>query len=222
MPIPLMGKVLLGMAVTTAVVMKDGMIEVNVQEHHKEGSHVHLYLPATVATWGVQLAPAVRMKEHLGQQRENLALARAALRELEKVPDAELVDVESPKEHVHVAIERGDFVVDVNDPGVTAKVRDALGGQADVILSDLSPSVSGVWELDQTRQVDLTLRVLALSRELLRKDGSVFCKLFEGERSQEVRDEFRRMFESVRVIKPAASRNASSELYYLCEGLKPA
>jgi len=108
---------------------------------------------------------------------------------------------------------------DVHDPGVAAKVKDALGGPADVVLSDLSPSVSGVWELDQTRQVDLTLRVLELSRELLKEGGSVFCKLFEGERSQEVRDSFRRMFRSVRVLKPAASRTASSELYYFCEGV---
>jgi len=107
--------------------------------------------------------------------------------------------------------------MDVNDPAVPAKARAALGGDADVILSDLSPSVTGVWELDQTRQVDLTIRVLDISRELLRREGCVFCKLFEGERSQEVRDMFRDMFASVRVVKPAASRTASSELYYLCE-----
>jgi len=110
--------------------------------------------------------------------------------------------------------------MDVHDPGVAAKVREALGGPADVILSDLAPSISGVWELDQTRQVDLTLRVLELSRELLKDGGSAFYKLFEGERSQEVRNNFRDMFESVRVVKPAASRSASSELYYFCEGLR--
>ncbi len=110
--------------------------------------------------------------------------------------------------------------MDVHDSGLEAKVREILGGSADVILSDLAPSVSGVWELDQTRQVDLTLRTIELSRSLLVDGGGVFCKLFEGERSQEVRDEFRRTFRSVRVVKPAASRSASSELYYYCEGLK--
>ena len=110
--------------------------------------------------------------------------------------------------------------MDVHDTAVLARVRDALGGPADVVLSDLAPSVSGVWELDQTRQVDLTLRTIDLSKELLKDEGSIFCKLFEGERSQEVRDSFRRAFESVRVVKPAASRSASSELYYFCEGLR--
>ena len=110
--------------------------------------------------------------------------------------------------------------MDVHDQAVAAKVREALRGPADVVLSDLAPSVSGVWELDQTRQVELTLRVLELSRELLQDSGSFFCKLFEGERSQEVRDSFRQTFESVRVVKPAASRSASSELYYFCEGIR--
>ena len=110
--------------------------------------------------------------------------------------------------------------MDDNDPVVASKAREALGGDADVILSDLAPSVSGVWELDQARQVDLTLRVIEISREVLKGNGSMFCKLFEGERSQEVRDRLRETFASVRVVKPAASRSASSELYYYCEGLE--
>ncbi len=110
--------------------------------------------------------------------------------------------------------------MDVHDQGVAAKAMEALGGEADVMLSDLSPTVSGVWELDQTRQVDLTMRILDLAQGVLKGGGSVFCKLFEGERSQEVRDRLRMMFATVRVVKPAASRSASSELYYFCEGLK--
>ncbi len=114
------------------------------------------------------------------------------------------------------------IVMDVNDPKVADKVMAELGGPADVVLSDLSPTVSGVWELDQTRQVDLTLRVLDLSETVLKRRGCAFFKLFEGERSQEVRDEFRRRFDTVRPLKPAASRSVSSELYYYCEGWKGA
>ena len=109
---------------------------------------------------------------------------------------------------------------DVSDPNLASQVVKALGGRADALLSDLSPEVSGVWELDQTTQVDLTLRALELSSSLLKPGGGAFFKLFEGERAQEVRDEFRRRFSIVRVIKPAASRNASSELYYYCEGIR--
>lgn len=110
------------------------------------------------------------------------------------------------------------LVMDVNDPRVADRVIHILGRQADVVLSDLAPSVSGVWELDQTRQADLTLRVLDLSGSLLRRGGSAFLKLFEGERSPEVREALRKRFDVVRAVKPAASRSASSELYYYCEG----
>lgn len=111
--------------------------------------------------------------------------------------------------------------MDINDPALPPKALEALGRKADVFLSDLAPTVSGVWELDQTRQVDLTLKVLELTSSLLKSGGCLFCKLFEGEGSQRVREEFKGRFETVRVIKPAASRNASSELYYFCGGLVP-
>lgn len=108
--------------------------------------------------------------------------------------------------------------MDVMDQAFPGRAIDLLGGKADVFLSDLAPTVSGVWELDQGRQIDLTLRVVGLAQLLLRPDGCLFCKLFEGEGSRSVREEFRRWFSTVRVIKPAASRSASSELYYFCDG----
>jgi 23S rRNA (uridine2552-2'-O)-methyltransferase len=121
----------------------------------------------------------------------------------------------------HVNLKKENAVaieIDVNDPGASSRLLALLGGPADVVLSDLSPTVSGVWELDQTRQVDLTLRVLDLSATVLRRGGSAFLKLFEGERSQEVRDALKERFRTVRPIKPAATRSSSSELYYYCEG----
>jgi 23S rRNA (uridine2552-2'-O)-methyltransferase len=110
------------------------------------------------------------------------------------------------------------ITADVNDAAIAEKVLDVTGGPVDVILSDLSPKVSGVWEIDQRRQLDLTRRALGLGESLLKKDGTVFCKVFEGEGTPSLRDELRRRFRSVRVVKPAASRNASSELYYCCQG----
>lgn len=114
------------------------------------------------------------------------------------------------------------LVGDVFDKGIADKILKLVGRRADVVLSDLAPTVSGVWELDHTKQADLTLRVLDLSAEILKPDGNVFCKLFEGERAQEVRDELKHRFRLVRPFKPAASRSVSAELYYFCEGLRAA
>ena len=108
--------------------------------------------------------------------------------------------------------------MDVEDPAVAQKVLGLLGGRADVVLSDLAQSVSGVWELDNSRQADLTLRVLELSDAVLVRGGDAFLKVFEGERTPEVRAALKGTFKSVRPVKPAASRSASSELYYYCIG----
>jgi 23S rRNA (uridine2552-2'-O)-methyltransferase len=110
------------------------------------------------------------------------------------------------------------IVMDVYDERAVRKILEVTGGKVDVVLSDLAPSVSGVWELDHIRQVDLTLKVLELSKVILRRGGRAFLKLFEGERSQEAREELRKHFKTVRVVKPQASRSASSELYYYCDG----
>jgi len=112
-------------------------------------------------------------------------------------------------------------VMDVNDVRAAARILSELGGKADVVLSDLSPDVSGVWELDQVRQADLTLRVVALCEETLAPGGSAFFKLFEGEGSPGVRETFRKRFAAVHPVKPAASRSASSELYYFCRAWRP-
>jgi hypothetical protein len=135
----MIGKILLGMTLTTAVVMKDGMIEVNVQEKHPGGSHVHLFVPATVATWGVHLAPTERLREHLRNSREHLALAHVALRELEKLPDAVLAEVESAEEHVRIATLSGNLLVDVDDRGETVHVTLPLRA-ARKVVEDLEAS----------------------------------------------------------------------------------
>jgi len=107
---------------------------------------------------------------------------------------------------------------DVNRPTMAEELIALTMGRADVVLSDLSPTISGVWELDHIRQVDLTFRVLDLCEVLLRPRGHAFFKTFEGERSAEVRQRFRNSFAVVRPYKPPASRSVSSELYYYCQG----
>ncbi len=105
--------------------------------------------------------------------------------------------------------------LDVYDESVGARISNALGGLADVILSDLAPSVSGIWELDHFKQVEMTQRVLSLGETLLKKGGNGFFKVFEGERTVQVRKEVLGRFEEVRTMKPRASRSESSELYYV-------
>ncbi|HEX9678059.1 RlmE family RNA methyltransferase [Nitrososphaera sp.] len=110
----------------------------------------------------------------------------------------------------------------IDDPAAVNGLIEALGGRADVILSDLAPNISGMWEVDHARQIDLTRSALALARQVLGGGGSAVFKVFEGEFLNELKDEMRKSFAKVLVSKPQASRQESSEMYLVCLNFRPA
>ena len=109
---------------------------------------------------------------------------------------------------------------DVNDPALPERVRGAIKAREpfpfDVLLSDLSPNISGVWELDHYKQVELVLRSLVIADALLRVGGNAMLKVFEGERFAETKKEAEKRFRTVHIMKPKASRPESSEMYLIC------
>lgn len=111
------------------------------------------------------------------------------------------------------------IICDINDAEIVDSIRGFLpGGVADVVLSDVSPNVSGVWEVDNARQIDLSRRSMLVAASVLRRGGNVFLKVFQGDLMDDFVYEVRQTFGFVRLIKPAASRKKSSELFVL--GLK--
>ncbi|MFQ6010817.1 MAG: SAM-dependent methyltransferase [Nitrososphaerales archaeon] len=86
----------------------------------------------------------------------------------------------------------------------------------DLVLSDLAPNVSGIWELDHGRQVDLTEKVIRLLPLILKEGGTALLKIFEGDLIRTVWDRASGEFSSLKYVKPKASRAKSSELYLLC------
>lgn len=108
------------------------------------------------------------------------------------------------------------LMMDVYNPATLATVRALFDLPADVVLSDLSPKISGAWDLDHYKQVELVLRSLGLIDDILRKGGNAMLKLFDGERFLESRKEAEKRFKTVVVMKPKASRGESSEMYFVC------
>lgn len=88
-----------------------------------------------------------------------------------------------------------------------------LPREADVVLSDLAPNISGVWDLDHARQIYLSELALKLAVAVLRVEGSFFLKVFQGSSLGAFIDKVRSYFRVVRVIKPKASRKRSAEIY---------
>jgi 23S rRNA (uridine2552-2'-O)-methyltransferase len=104
----------------------------------------------------------------------------------------------------------------IEDPNVLSKIAEMLGCKADVVLSDMAPNVSGVWDIDHARQISLSTIALGFTRQVLRIGGSSVFKIFEGEMLKEFKSELRKSFGKVILSKPSASRQESSELYMVC------
>jgi len=113
------------------------------------------------------------------------------------------------------------LVGDVTDGETLDRIRGAFPGRVDVVLSDMAPNVSGVWEVDHLRQIHLARRALRIAESLLKPGGWVVLKVFQGSEYERFLGEVRGMFEFVKVVKPKASRKGSAEVFVVARGLKP-
>ncbi|MFP3283760.1 MAG: RlmE family RNA methyltransferase [Nitrososphaeria archaeon] len=111
-------------------------------------------------------------------------------------------------------------MADIMDPGLVEVLRSYAPFGYDAVLSDLSPNISGAWELDHARQIALSRRALELAGLLLKDGGNAVFKVFQGEEFDEFLKEVRGPFWDVHVVKPRASRSQSSELYMVALGLR--
>ncbi|MGE5130258.1 MAG: RlmE family RNA methyltransferase [Sphingomonadaceae bacterium] len=110
---------------------------------------------------------------------------------------------------------------DVREAEVREALRAALGGPADLVLSDLSPNISGVANVDQARAAELAELAAALAADLLKPSGALLVKVFQGEAFEGIVANLKGAFRSVSVRKPGASRGESRETYLVARGPKP-
>jgi 23S rRNA (uridine2552-2'-O)-methyltransferase len=121
-----------------------------------------------------------------------------------------------PQEYVRT------IVADMTAPETMQQILDFLPRKADVVLSDSSPNISGVWEVDHARQIDLAVQALKIALSILRSSGNFFVKVFEGNMLAGFVKTVEKHFVTVKVIKPKASRAKSSEMFLLAMNLKSA
>ena len=112
------------------------------------------------------------------------------------------------------------IVADITDPKTIETIRNLLPRPADVVISDVSPKISGIWEVDHARQIDLALSSMKIACGVLKSKGNFFVKVFEGDMLKDFLDKLKERFSVVKLVKPKASRAKSSELYILALGLK--
>jgi len=112
------------------------------------------------------------------------------------------------------------IVGDILDEEIMDEIRELLPGSVDVVLSDLSPNISGVWDVDQFRQIDLATMALKVSQALLRRDGWFVVKVFMGSEYEAYLKEVKAAYRKVNVVKPMASRKGSAEVYLVARYLR--
>lgn len=105
--------------------------------------------------------------------------------------------------------------LDVTDQNVISTIGSMGPQNYDVVLSDLAQNVSGVWEVDHARQIELARCALRIAGSLLKPSGNFLVKVFQGSDINEYRNQVKAQFKLLRIIKPPASRSESAELYYL-------
>lgn len=107
---------------------------------------------------------------------------------------------------------QGDF----REAETLERLERALGDRpVDLVLSDMSPNISGIGMVDQARAAHLAELALQFALERLKPGGSLLVKMFQGEGFAEVREQMRRSFARVLARKPDASRSRSPEMYLL-------
>jgi len=109
---------------------------------------------------------------------------------------------------------------DAADPAVEPLLREALGGAADLVLSDMAAAATGHPDIDHLRVMALCEAAFGLARTLLAPGGAFVAKVLRGGTERELLAALKRDFAQVRHAKPEASRADSREMYVVAQGFR--
>jgi 23S rRNA (uridine2552-2'-O)-methyltransferase len=135
-----------------------------------------------------------------------------------KAPNAHIVGIDllptDPIEGVSI------LQMDLMDEMAPDRLREALGGAADLVLSDMAANTVGHQQTDHLRTMALVEAGLEFAREVLRPGGAYVAKVLAGGADHQLVAELKRNFATVKHAKPPASRKDSSEWYVVAQGFK--
>jgi 23S rRNA (uridine2552-2'-O)-methyltransferase len=114
-----------------------------------------------------------------------------------------------------------DFMqLDFLDPRAPQALKDKLGGEADVVMTDMAANATGHRKTDHLKIMALVEAAAQFAGEVLRPGGAFLAKVLQGGTEPALLAELKRHFATVRHVKPAASRADSAELYLLATGYR--
>ncbi len=114
-----------------------------------------------------------------------------------------------------------DFIeLDFLDEAAPQRLVDLLGGPADIVMSDMAANTTGHKKTDHLRIMGLAEAAIHFAREIMAPGGAFIAKVFQGGTENQLLNDLKRDFATVRHVKPAASRADSSELYVMATGFR--
>jgi 23S rRNA (uridine2552-2'-O)-methyltransferase len=160
------------------------------------------------------------------EEKEGPVLPR---REEDGLPQPGGLQAQADREEVQRAVDKARFpdIEDVSTMNLDLETEDAveqlrewIGGSVDVVLSDMSPRLSGNWSMDQARSAHLSGIALTVGTKLLRRGGNAATKVFEGDMYNDYLASVKKHFSFVKGHRPKATISESAEIYVIAKGFR--
>jgi 23S rRNA (uridine2552-2'-O)-methyltransferase len=161
---------------------------------------------------------------HKGQKIVDLGAAPGGwtqvIHECLKQSDSKIVAVDQNEMEPHSGVTV--LHLDIFEEDAPEQIRNALGGPADVVLSDMAPSATGHRSTDHLRIIGLCEAALDIANNILAPDGTFIAKAWQGGTEHDLLALIKRSFKQVKHAKPPASRANSAEVYVVAQGFRGA
>lgn len=107
----------------------------------------------------------------------------------------------------------------------SAKTQETLsellqGNKVDIVLSDMAPNASGMREIDHDNIMLLAYAALRFALQISKAQGALVVKVWDGGKAQQFEQNLSKFYNSVKVVRPDATRDESTEKFFLARGFK--
>lgn len=144
------------------------------------------------------------------------------LKEISKLvgPKGTVIGVDTEAIHIDIPKNAAFILGNIMSPDAINQICLRLTDEADVVVSDMAPKLSGVGFRDAYNSFELALRALEICQGILKEGGNFIAKIFPGKELEDFKKLLKKAFTKVDVIRPPATRKTSKELYLVAMGHK--